>query len=182
MNSAQITKKDLLLLSRDRRTLFVLVALPLAFIAIIGSSTGQLFSQAQNSRKYKLAVVDSDQSELATRLIEELHDLKALEVAPFADRQSAERALAKDQVHVLLEIGPKYHEQVAELEVYDLLHPSGGRLNGKLKSLDITVEAGSFLANASELLEVVVFGFALKTVSSTVFKKNKGLAAHILRE
>ncbi len=180
MNASQITKKDLLLLSRDRRTLFVLIALPLAFIAIIGSSTGQLFSEAQNSRKYKLGVVDCDKTELSTRLVEELHVLQALEVEPFPDRASARMALAEDKIHVLLEIGPKYHERVDELEVYDMLHADAGRLQGKLKNLDVTVEAGSFLANASELLEIVVFSYALKTISPTVVKKNRKLATQIV--
>ena len=40
----KITKKDLRLLSRDRRTLFGLVALPLFFITILGISAGQLFT------------------------------------------------------------------------------------------------------------------------------------------
>ncbi|MBI3863288.1 MAG: ABC transporter permease [Planctomycetia bacterium] len=179
MNSAQITKKDLLLLSRDRRTLFVLVALPLAFIAIIGSSTGQLFSQAENARKYKLGVVDADKSNLSTSLIDELHELKALEVEKFEDRKSGKAALAEDRIHVLLQIGPKYHELVEELEVYDILHSKEGRLQGTAKSLDVTVEAGSFLANASELLEKVVFSFALQTIGTTVIKKDPKLEAQI---
>jgi ABC-2 type transport system permease protein len=179
MNASQITWKDLLLLSRDRRTLFVLVALPLAFIAIIGSSTGQLFSEAQNARKYKLGVVDTDKSELATNLIDELHNLKALEVVSFPDSKSAKQALAENDIHVVLQIGPKYHELVDELEVYDILHPKEGRLQGSAKSLDVSVEAGSFLANASELLETVVFGFALQTVGTTVVKKNPKLAVQI---
>jgi ABC-2 type transport system permease protein len=179
MNSSQITKKDLLLLSRDRRTLFVLVALPLAFIAIIGSSTGQLFSEAENSRKHKLGVVDDDGSELSTNLIDDLHILKALEVESYPNQASARRALSENRIHILLHIGRDYDDRVAELEVYDILHAGEGRLQGKLKNFDIEVEAGSFLANASQLIEIVVFSAALKTVSPVVIKRNPKLALQI---
>jgi ABC-2 type transport system permease protein len=179
MNFGEITIKDLLLLSRDRRTLFMLIALPLAFIAIIGSSTGQLFDQAQNSRNYKLGVVDTLSNELSVVLVDKLHSLKALEIVPFDDKAAAHRALSKDQIHVVLEIGPEFQTRVDELEVYDILNPREGRLRGSAKSLDVTVEAGSFLANASELLEVVVFSFTLESISPTVVKKNRNLALQI---
>ena len=55
MNAWRITGKDLKLLIRDRRTLFVLVALPLAFITILGLSTGQLFSQREKARKVRFS-------------------------------------------------------------------------------------------------------------------------------
>lgn len=179
MNSSQITKKDLLLLSRDRRTLFVLVALPLAFIAIIGSSTGQLFSQAENSRKHKLGVVNDDGKELSTALIDGLNTLKGLQVESYQDEDSARAALSENRIHILLHIGREYEDRVAELEVYDILHASEGRLQGKLRNFDIEVTAGSFLANASELIEIVVFSFALKTVSPVVIKKSPKLELQI---
>ncbi|MBI3862357.1 MAG: hypothetical protein HY290_10725, partial [Planctomycetia bacterium] len=72
MNAWPVTKKDLKLLVRDRRTIFVLVALPLAFIAILGLSTGQLFSQREKSRKVHVAVVDEDQSPLSVKLLDEV--------------------------------------------------------------------------------------------------------------
>jgi ABC-2 type transport system permease protein len=183
MNSVQITKKDLLLLARDRRTLFVLVALPLAFIAIIGSSTGQLFNQAQNARKYIIGVVDADQSELSAHLIEAIRSLKAVEIVPHADLPSARLSLAQDQIHILVNIGKRFDELVEEIELFDLLHraESRGRLQGGLKSLDISVESGSFLANASELVEVIVTLFAIDTITPSVLDRNPNLKLQILK-
>src|SRR5580700_7033698 len=116
MNASQITRKDLLLLFRDRRTLSVLVALPLAFIAIIGSSTGQLFSQAGAARKIKIGVVDAQHSDQSVKVIDELHRIEALSVANFDDRSAARTALAEDKIHVLLYIGPTFDTRVTALE------------------------------------------------------------------
>jgi ABC-2 type transport system permease protein len=179
MNAIQITRKDLLLLYRDRRTLSVLVALPLAFIMILGSSTGKLFSNAQQAGKYKLGVVDDDRSDMSAAIIEKMRDISALVVSDFPDRQTAEAARTEGKIHVLLHIGPEFHERVDQLEVDDVLHIDEGRLKGKLKSLDIDVEAGSFLANASELVQIVVFDLAGKTIAPIVVKKDKKLALQI---
>ena len=95
MNASQITRKDLLLLYRDRRTLSVLVALPLAFISILGFSTGQLFSNGQKARTIRVAVVDEDDSELSKLIISELDKIKALEATEVSDRSAARKSLAE---------------------------------------------------------------------------------------
>ncbi len=181
MNASQITRKDLLLLFRDRRTLSVLVALPLAFIAIIGSSTGQLFSQAGAARKIKIGVVDAQHSDQSVKVVDELHRIEALDISTFDDRPAARTALAEDKIHVLLYIGPSYDARVDALEVYEVLHLQEGRLKYKLDSLDMAVESGSFLANASELVREVVFAKTYQTFADTVVKKDKVLALHIQR-
>ena len=45
MHTISITLKDLRLLTRDRRALIVLLALPLVLISVIGMSAGNLFSR-----------------------------------------------------------------------------------------------------------------------------------------
>src|SRR5262249_4579292 len=122
MNASQITKKDLILLYRDRRTLSVLVALPLAFISILGFSTGQLFNKGQKARTVRVAVVDADDSPLSQKIIAELSGMKALGVTEFTDRSAARKEIAEDKTDVLLFIGPKYDERVADLELYDFFH------------------------------------------------------------
>src|SRR5580765_799773 len=104
MNAWQITKKDLTLLVRDRRTIFVLVALPMAFISILGLSTGQLFSQREKARKVRLSVVNEDQSDLAGKLLDETYRLKALEVHEEPDRQTAKRLLTDGDTDVMVVI------------------------------------------------------------------------------
>ena len=181
MNASQITRKDLLLLYRDRRTLSVLVALPLAFISILGFSTGQLFSQGQKARTIRVAVVDADDSELSKMIISELDKIKAVEAVEFPDRPAARKELAEDKTDVLLYIGPGYDDKVRELDLYDLFHVDEGRLRGRLDVLDIQVESGSFLANASDLVRALVFSFALKTMPQEVLKKHPNIARQITK-
>jgi len=181
MNASQITRKDLILLYRDRRTLTVLVLLPLAFISILGFSTGQLFNKGQKARTVRVAVVDADGSELSQKIVAELGGMKALCVTDFTSRAAARREIAEDKSDVLLFIGPNYDERVEELELYDFFHVEQGRLKGKLKALDIEVESGSFLANASEIVQELVFCFALRTMAPTIVKKDKKLELQIAR-
>jgi ABC-2 type transport system permease protein len=181
MNASQITRKDLILLYRDRRTLTVLVLLPLAFISILGFSTGQLFNKGQKARTVRVAVVDADGSELSQKIVAELGGMKALCVTDFTSRAAARREIAEDKSDVLLFIGPNYDERVEELELYDFFHVEQGRLKGKLKALDIEVESGSFLANASEIVQELVFSFALRTMAPTIVKKDKKLELQIAR-
>jgi ABC-2 type transport system permease protein len=170
MNAWQITKKDLRLLVRDRRTLFVLVALPLAFISILGVSAGQLFNEKEKTRKVKIGVIDQDNSELSGKLLSEVLKLKALEVSQFTDRSSARELLDDGKIEVLVTIGPHYHEVVAGLDVSDIFFTDDGRLSGKLQSLDVEVEAGAFLANAAEVVQELVFAFSLRTIAPDVFQ------------
>jgi len=172
MNAWQITKKDIRLLLRDRRTLFVLLALPMTFISILGVSTGQLFSEREKARTVRVGVVNEDQSLLAGKLLTEVHELRALELRELTDRRAGEEELAKGSIDVLVFIGPEYHKRVEELDLGDMFYTDRGRLAGKLRSLDIQVEAGAFLANAAQVVEELVFAFALRTIAPDVLRAN----------
>ena len=83
MNAWQITLKDLRLLQRDRRTLFILVALPLIFITILGLSTGQFLTMQDKNQLIQFARIGVDDGDL-DELILVLH------------RQELTRRQAKD--------------------------------------------------------------------------------------
>jgi len=177
MNAWQITKKDVKLLVRDRRTLFVLIALPLAFIAILGTSTGQLFSEREKARKVRVGVVNEDQSELAGKLMTEVQKLEALEMHEFEKRTEGRESLTVGKVDVLVIIGPEYHKRVEELDLGDIFYIDRGKLAGHLNGLDVRVEAGAFLANAAEIVQELVFSFALRTIAPDVLDaREHGLA------
>jgi len=181
MNAWQITKKDVKLLVRDRRTLFVLVALPLTFIAILGTSTGQLFNERDKAKKVRLGVVNDDKSNLADKLIAEVKRLNAVEMHDFKSRQAGRESLSIGKVDVLVTIGADYHERVEQLDLGDIFYTEDGRLAGRLGSLDVHVEAGAFLANAAEIVQELVFAFALRTIAPDVLKdREPGLATRLL--
>ena len=170
MNFWKITKKDVRLILRDRRTLFVLLALPLSFISILGLSAGQLFSQKEKSKKFRVGVVNEDTSVLSEKLLAEVVKMDALEVTELSDRDEAKELLADGKIEVLAFIGPHYHELVEKLDVSDIFFTDNGKLAGKLRSLDIEVQAGAFLINAAEIVEELVFAFALRTIAPDVLR------------
>jgi ABC-2 type transport system permease protein len=173
MNAWQITKKDLRLLVRDRRTLAILVLLPMAFISILGLSTGQLFSEKDKARQIKVGVVREDDSPAAGKLLTEVYKLKALELREFDDRPTGREQLSEGRIDVLVFIGPDYHKRVEELDLADIFYGDEGRLAGKLAGLDIQVMPGAFLANAGEIIEELVFAFSQRTIAPDVLKQRE---------
>ncbi|HEY3964215.1 MAG TPA: ABC transporter permease [Planctomycetaceae bacterium] len=170
MKAWKITKKDLLLLVRDWRTLLGLVALPLLFITILGLSAGQFFSEKEKAKKMRVGVVNEDGSTLADNLITEVLKLDALAVTELSNREQAKDMLADGKIEVLAIIGPRYHELVEKLDTGDLFFTDSGRLSGQLRSLDIEVQSGAFLISAAEIVEQLVFAFAVRTIAPDVLR------------
>ncbi len=168
----KITKKDLRLLLRDRRSLLSLLALPLFFITIIGISAGQLFTEKEKAKRMRVGVVNEDTSPLSEKLISKVSGLDALEVMELDERNEAQDLLADGKIDVLAYIGPGFHERVEQLETGDLFYPESGRLAGRLRSLDIEVQSGAFLASAAEVVEQLVFAFAVRTIAPDVMQAN----------
>ena len=59
MKAWEITRKDLRILLRDARALFVLLVLPLVFITIIGLTMGKLLGWKNTNQVLKVGVVDA---------------------------------------------------------------------------------------------------------------------------
>jgi ABC-2 type transport system permease protein len=168
MSFWKITKKDVRLQLRDKRALFVLIALPLTFISILGLTTGQLFSEKEKGKKYRLGVVDQDQSKYSEKLLAEVRKIEALDMTEIDDLTAAREMLADGKIEVLAHIGPDYSKRIDELNLADVFYADKGKLGGKLKNLDIEVQAGAFLVNAAEIVETLVFAFAVRTVAPDV--------------
>jgi ABC-2 type transport system permease protein len=168
----KITKKDLRLLTRDRRTLFGLVALPLFFITILGISAGQLFTAKEKAKRMRVGVVNEDTSPLSGNLIGEVVKFDALEVIELEDRDKAREQLADGKIDVLAFIGPRYHELVEQLDIGDIVFAETGKLAGGLRNLDIDIQSGAFLASAAQVVEQLVFAFALRSIAPEVMRAN----------
>jgi len=183
MNFWKVTKKDVRLLLRDRRALYVLIALPLTFITILGFTTGQLFSQKEKGKKYRLGVVNEDSTKLSENLLGEVRKIEALEVTELTDLLEARELLADGKIEVLAHIGPRYRELIDQLDLGDVFYTDQGKLAGKLRSLDIEVQAGPFLVNAAEIVEALVFAFAVKTIAPEVLEsQDQKLANRLMKE
>ena len=128
----KITLKDLRLLSRDRRALVILVAMPMVIIAIVGSSTGRLRANREQSRQgLTIEVADFDQSETARRLAGFLASYDSVKVrrAVITNRTDAtvlERLQAEhptDEIDMRLVIRPGFESRIRELSTTLLTAP-----------------------------------------------------------
>lgn len=157
-----ITLKDLRLLWRDQRTLAILILLPLIFITILGTTTGQLFALRERAKKVKVGVVNLDPGEMSQKILSEVELLEALEMQEFPDVVSARKKMEQGDFDVTVVIGPQYTARVAELRLGDL-KATNGRLKDGLLGLDVVVESSPYFANAKQVLEKLVYGFAYQT-------------------
>ena len=69
-------------------------------------------------------------------------------------------------------LAPAFTNGWSSLETGDLFYPESGRLAGRLRSLDIEVQSGAFLASAAEVVEQLVFAFAVRTIAPDVMQAN----------
>lgn len=132
MDALKITLKDLTLLSRDRRALVILVAMPMVIIAIVGSSTGRLRANREQSRQgLTIEFADFDQTESSKRLAGFLASYENVIVkSSFAstspelaelDQFKAERPTGDNDVRLLVE--PGFEATMRELSPTDLTSP-----------------------------------------------------------
>jgi len=177
-----ITLKDLRLLWRDQRTLAILLLLPLIFITILGTSTGQLFSTKQKAQRIKVGVVDYDKQEFSQLILSEVEALGALEIQEFEDIVGARKRMEQGDFDVTVFIGPEYTNRINALRLGDLLAKKG-QLKDELDSLDVKVESSAYFANAKQVVEKLIFGFAYKSFVPAILKRDKQqLAFSLLRE
>ncbi|MGD2078846.1 MAG: ABC transporter permease [Chloroflexota bacterium] len=98
MNALNITRKDLLILSKDLSTVLQLFLLPLVFIVLyvgIGSSVES--RETEEARLPTLPVVNLDGGQMAARLVENLESQGGLNVEPY-DLSEAENLLADEEI------------------------------------------------------------------------------------
>ena len=180
MGAWEITKKDLRLLTRDRRALVTLVAFPLIFIGILGISSGKLLGWKAENELLKITVVDEDGGEVAAELVRSLQRRDGLRIKRVTSREEARKLVADRECSVALFIGSGFQRRVDELKIRDILDPQQGRLADGLESLDMQVEGRQSVSNTGAIVGQLVLSVAVRTVTPHVVRKNK-LAARFLR-
>lgn len=149
----EITRKDLKLLVRDRRALVLLILLPMGFIAILGMSTGQLFSSG-DKQQYKIGFVDHDNSETSKMLLAQYQEHQDIRIELFNDLgtgtadENAATALRKNEVAAVVTVGPEFEERVDnDLSLDDLLGNSEETdYEARLKAIDVKMDIKSTVA------------------------------------
>ena len=148
MDALKITFKDLLLLSRDRRALVILVAMPMVIIAIVGSSTGRLRANREHSRQgLTMEVADFDQTVSSNRLAGFLASYENVlvrqAVIPSKNNSALQAELQSerptDDIDVRLVIGSKFESTVRSLPRAELTSPDESTRARGLSAIDLTL-------------------------------------------
>lgn len=181
MHALHISLKDLRLLLRDRRTLILLLALPLTFITIIGLSTGQLLNQRETNEEIKIAIVNLDKGKLSESVVESLSQKGGLLPKILSSREEAEQQLKHGKIVTRIVIGPGFQEKVDELDVTDLFDTDEGKLQG-LESLDIELKSRPSLAATGAIVDQLVLAAVVHTIAPRVAEKSKFIKQRLDRE
>lgn len=172
MSAWHITAKDLLLLSRDKRALVLLLILPLMFISIIGMSTGQLLTRDENSELFKIIIVDDNESDTSHNLIRELSQKPEILLLPAPSKTSAQQMLRSGDASMILEIGPQFENLVDEVRVSDIFNAKSGPVTTGLAAFDLHLETKSSAAGVGRLLEAVIRSQVIGFIAPIAAAKN----------
>ncbi|HEY3246378.1 MAG TPA: ABC transporter permease [Phycisphaerae bacterium] len=158
MDAWPITRKDLLILSRDRRALVTLLTMPLVIVAILGLSTGQLLGHRDRSAVLRIALADEDHGEVAAQLVRALRRHPAVEVQVVTDRAAAHDRVSDGSSVAAVIIGPQFAQRTGAIEPRDLLKPEQGRLAEGLVAVDIEIYARPAFKVSAAIVEQLVYG------------------------
>ncbi|MFM7056974.1 MAG: ABC transporter permease [Planctomycetota bacterium] len=146
MDALTIAFKDLTLLSRDRRALVILVAMPMVIIAIVGSSTGRLrATREQNRQGLQVEVADFSGTDSSRRLSGFLASydhvlLRSLPLDPVTGIQRIPELKQKppeSPVDVRLVVGPEFEVLARSKSSKQLTSPDETTRSGGLAALDL---------------------------------------------
>lgn len=167
-----LIRKDLKLLSRDRRSVVLLLLLPLGFISILGMTTGQFLTSSNAARKLAVQIVQQDPDPLAQQFAADLGTNRSMDVSTEPDLDTAKVAVDRGAATIGLVIGPEFTKRVDDLSIGDILNSRRGPLANGLSSLDLQVFSRPATMTDAALLEKLIFAEALRSILPTVASKN----------
>jgi ABC-2 type transport system permease protein len=101
----RVAFKDVLLFTRDRQALMLLIAMPIILILILGIALGPVFSGVSEISKTQLAIVDKDRGQVSRALIDDVFGSPKLkeiiELKSFGESE-AKDLVRKGELTVLL--------------------------------------------------------------------------------
>ena len=148
----------------------MLVVLPIAFIGILGLSTGRLLGQG--SQLLKVAIVDLDQSTESQQLVDRIKSQQAIRVLIAASVAEANQQLANRDCNVVAVIGVEFSELADQVKVQDVLAPESGKLSAGVESLDINIRGRPTSSTPAKIVEQLIFADAIQTLMPILIRKN----------
>jgi ABC-2 type transport system permease protein len=173
MTGWEITRKDLQLLRRDRRALIVLIVLPMAFICILGLTTGRLLGWRENNQLLNLCVVNSDDSELSNRLTQSLGNIDGVRLTAVESIDQAMALLEEGDANAVVEIGSQFEERAHELSPREFFDTKTRQLQLGLSELDIKVSSRPAMAMVRSVVDQLVLLSAIRVVLPDVAERLK---------
>ena len=164
MGFLEITRKDLTLLVRDRRALVVLLLLPMAFICILGLSTGRLLGWRNDNQLLKIGVVDNGDgrhSGLIIKRMQAIDGIKTVRVASLAD---VELRLSNRDITAAVVIGEEFESKVEVLSPQDIFDVGEARMKIALDDVDIRVLSRPAGAMVKSVVDQLVLFCTLQAV------------------
>ena len=128
MEALNIALKDLLILSKEKGTLFQLFLLPLVFIVVFSGALGAVGTAGEEDTRIPLGVVDLDGSALAQRFIEDVDAAGGVRVELY-DAVEAEALLQERQLGWVLTLPAGFGvdlESGRQVTVRLVNHPDAG--------------------------------------------------------
>lgn len=117
----QITLKDLILLTRDRRALLLLLLLPLMFISVLGLSAGKVLAPEDDHRRFVVGVLCHEDNDLTSAILRRLRSRVELEVLTFRHREQLAQEKGGQLISATIILPPDLADRVEELTVGDFL-------------------------------------------------------------
>ncbi len=164
MGFLEITRKDLLLLVRDRRALVVLLALPMAFICILGLSTGRLLGWRNDNQLLKLGVVDNCESQHSGLIIDRMQAIDGIKTVRVASLDEVETQLNDRDLTAAVVIGEDFESRVEILKPQDIFDVSEARMKIDLTDVDIRILSRPAAAMVQSVVEQLALFCTLQAV------------------
>lgn len=173
-----IVQKDVILLVRDSRALFVLVVFPLVFITIIGLTTGKLLGWKNENQILKIGVIDrtnyaalEDETDrrkarnMAMKMVNGGRSGKNQRGEMLDSNFKFQESLENGNLDAVLEIGPEFFGIYQTLEPEDASSSGSGVLKKGLFGLGMTLHSNlPETSGTRSIIEQLLFDQALKTV------------------
>lgn len=160
----EITRKDLLLLVRDRRALVVLLLLPMAFICILGLSTGQMMGWRNDNQLLNIGVVDRSGSRQSSLIIERMQAIDGIKASPIQSLNEAEQLLNDRDITAAVIIGEDFESRVEVLTPHDIFDVGQARMKITLADVDVTIRSRPAGAMVRSVVDQLVLFCTLQAV------------------
>lgn len=170
--------KELRILFRDRRTFVVLLGLPVLFVAILGFSTGQIFT-GRSQLRLNLAILNRDQGPLSQKILDEIAFDKRIQLHQVDTPAMGRELLIGNRVNAFVTIGKGFSEKAAQLVLIDVVDITRRRLRGGLRSLDIQVEAKPAEQITRAAVAVLFFTKATQVLAREIIRRLPLVEAYI---